>query len=229
MAVVHGRAGEWTRVRGSVFGLWPLFLCVFVLGFALAMALFAASFALMAFALVLAVAALVGASISLQKGFRCLERFMKGARGEEHVSGILKSLPDAYHVFNGFVAAGRHVDHVVVGPAGVFAVETKFWRGKVTLDGRHVLFDGQLPDRDPIVQVQKKAAAVRAVLAAKGWTGAVTPVLAFASDTFEAKIAEAQGVVVLNANHLLESFSAGGVQLSTAEQTRLAQLMETQE
>ena len=61
---------------------------------------------------------------SLTKGLRHIERYFKGARGEERVAGILKTLPDAYHVFNDFVACGTHVDHVVAGPAGVFAVET---------------------------------------------------------------------------------------------------------
>ena len=36
MAKVHGVAGEWARVKGMVTGLWPLFLGVFVAGFALA-------------------------------------------------------------------------------------------------------------------------------------------------------------------------------------------------
>ena len=55
--------------------------------------------------------------------------YFKGARGEEKVSGILENLPDSYHVFNDFTVGRNHIDHVVAGPGGVFAIETKFWKG----------------------------------------------------------------------------------------------------
>ena len=141
MAKVHGVAGEWARVKGMVTGLCPLFLGVFVAGFACA----ALAFADFAWGLALLVVAIAYSGWSLMKGLRHAERFFKGARGEERVSAILKNLPDAYHVFNDFVACGKHVDHVVAGPAGVFAVETKFWRGSVTVEDGHILLDGQLP------------------------------------------------------------------------------------
>ena len=221
MAEVHGVAGEWARVKGMVSGLWPLFLGVFAAGFSAATALVSVGWA----ALMLVVSLLYIAR-SLNKGLRHVERFFKGARGEEKVSGLLKSLPDSYHVFNDFVAGRIHVDHVVAGPAGVFAVETKYWRGRVTVEDGHILIDGQLPSRPPLAQVKKEAALVKAKLAESGWNGAVTPVLAFASDTFEATIAEIQGVVVLNSNHLRESFGTERVVIPPEELDRLVRLME---
>ena len=122
MARVYGVAGEWARVKGMVTGLWPLFLGVFMAGFAVA----ATAFADVVWGLALLVASIIYSCWSLLKGLRHAERFFKGARGEERVSGILTHLPDTYHVFNDFVAGGKHVDHVVAGPAGVFAVETKY-------------------------------------------------------------------------------------------------------
>ena len=221
MAEVHGVAGEWARVKGMVSGLWPLFLGVFAAGFSAATALVSVGGA----ALMLVVS-LLYIAWSLNKGLRHVERFFKGARGEEKVSGLLKSLPDSYHVFNDFVAGRIHVDHVVAGPAGVFAVETKYWRGRVTVEDGHILIDGQLPSRPPLAQVKKEAALVKAKLAESGWNGAVTPVLAFASDTFEATIAEIQGVVVLNSNHLRESFGTERVVIPPEELDRLVRLME---
>ena len=221
MAEVHGVAGEWARVKGMVSGLWPLFLGVFAAGFSAATALVSVGWA----ALMLVVS-LLYIAWSLNKGLRHVERFFKGARGEEKVSGLLKSLPDSYHVFNDFVAGRIHVDHVVAGPAGVFAVETKYWRGRVTVEDGHILIDGQLPSRPPLAQVKKEAALVKAKLAESGWSGAVTPVLAFASDTFEATIAEIQGVVVLNSNHLRESFGTERVVIPPEELDRLVRLME---
>lgn len=225
MAETYGKAGEWARVKGTVCGLWPVFACAFALGFALALWMFRSPPAGAA----LTAAVLVVASFAVQSALSRVERYFKGARGEERVAGILKSLPDTYHVFNDFVAGRKHVDHVVVGPAGVFSVETKFWRGKVTLEDGHVLLDGQLPDRDPLAQSRREASLVKGELAKLGWTGTVTPVLAFASDTFEAKIAEAQGVVVLNSNHLRDSFSTDRVVMPSAELERLVRLMESKE
>lgn len=221
MAQIHGIAGEWARVKGSVAGLWPLFLGVFAAGFSVAFffvhALVAAS---------MLVASLAWVLWSLVQGMRRVERFFKGARGEERVSEILKTLPDSYHVFNDFIACGKHIDHVVVGPGGVFSIETKFWRGRVTIEDGRILLDGQLPDRSPLAQASREATLVRSALASAGWTGMVTPVLAFASDTFAAHRANLKGTIVMNSNELKESFSSGRVVIPPTELERLVSLME---
>ena len=221
MASIHGVAGEWARVKGTVLGLWPLFAGVFAAGCSAAYA-----FSNPAVGGALFVVAAVWCAVSLARGLRHVERYFKGARGEERVASILQKLPDGYHVFNDFVACGRHVDHVVVGSGGVFAIETKFWSGRVTLDDGHILLDGQLTDRPPLRQVLKEAEAVRNELAKRGWRGEVTPVLAFASDTFEAKIAESGGVVIINSNALEASFASVRTVLPPAELDRLVRLME---
>lgn len=221
MAKIHGIAGEWARVKGMVAGLWPLFLGVFASGFSLALFLVSPLVA----ATVL-VAALVWVIYSLVRGLRHVERFFKGARGEEKVAGILASLPDAYHVFNDFAAGRTHVDHVVVGPGGVFSIETKMWRGAVTVEDGRILLNGQLPDRDPLAQTAKEATLVRAALAAKGWKGVVTPVLVFASDSFAAHRADVRGVIVINSNELRVGFASDRVVIPQTELDRLVGLME---
>ncbi len=223
MAKLHGVAGEWARVKGTVMGLWPLFCGIFAAGFALAV-LVVASVAIGAMLLALAVAWI---GWSIYKGVRHVERYFKGARGEERVAGILKNLPDSYHVFNDFVAGGVHVDHVVAGPAGVFAIETKYWRGLVTIEDGHILIDGQLPSRSPLSQVLREAALVKETLAKAGWKGGVTPILAFASDTFSAKIAEIQGAVIMNSCDIRKSFETDRVIIPPAELDRLVSLMES--
>ena len=222
MATVHGKAGEWARVKGTVVGLWPLFLGAFAAGAAFALLLEGD----IAFAAAVFVAALAWTGANLGLGLRRVESFYKGARGEERVAGMLRSLPESYHVFNDFVAGRLHVDHVVAGPAGVFAVETKDWRGAVTIEEGHVLLDGQLPDRSPLAQVLKEAREVKSALARAGWEGEVTPVLAFASDTFRAHVAETQGVVVINASELNRSFESARPAVSPTELARLVGLME---
>lgn len=221
MAKIHGIAGEWARVKGTVAGLWPLFLGVFASGFSLALLLVSPPVAATGL-----VASLVWMIYSLVRGLRHVERFFKGARGEEKVAGVLASLPDAYHVFNDFAAGRAHVDHVVVGPGGVFSVETKTWRGAVTVEDGRILLNGQLPDRDPLAQTAREAALVRAALAAKGWRGVVTPVLVFATDSFLARRADVRGVVVINSDELRAGFASDRVVIPPAELDRLVGLME---
>ena len=221
MAKIHGIPGEWARVKGTVAGLWPLFLGVFAAGASAALVFF----------LPLAGGTLLVCSFlwiiwSLMAGLRRVESFYKGARGEEKVSGILESLPESYHVFNDFTVGRNHVDHVVAGPGGVFAIETKFWNGKVTVEDGHVLLDGQLPDRSPLSQAIREATLVRNALVAAGWSGTVTPVVAFASDAFVAHRANVKGTVIINASELRQSFDTDRVVIPPAELDRLVVLME---
>ena len=222
MAKIHGIPGEWARVKGTVVGLWPLFLGVFAAG----------AFAALVFFLPLAggtllVCALLWIIWSLMAGLRRVESFYKGARGEEKVSGILESLPESYHVFNDFTVGRNHVDHVVAGPGGVFAIETKFWNGKVTVEDGHVLLDGQLPDRSPLGQAVREATLVRNALGSAGWSGTVTPVVAFASNSFVAHRANVKGTVIINASELRQSFDTDRVVIPPAELDRLVSLMES--
>ena len=221
MAKIHGIPGEWARVKGTVAGLWPLFLGVFAAGASAALVLF-----LPLAGGTLLVCALLWIIWSLMAGLRRVESFYKGARGEEKVSGILESLPESYHVFNDFTVGRNHVDHVVAGPGGVFAIETKFWNGKVTVEDGHVLLDGQLPDRSPLSQAVREATLVRNALVAAGWSGTVTPVVAFASDSFVAHRANVKGTVILNASELRRSFDTDRVVIPPAELDRLVVLME---
>ena len=221
MAKLHGIPGEWARVKGTVAGLWPLFLGVFATGASLSYVLVSPLIGASAL-----VASLVFVIWSLMAGLRRVESFFKGARGEEKVSGILESLPDAYHVFNDFTVGRNHIDHVVVGPGGIFAIETKFWRGAVTVEDGHILLDGQLPDRSPLQQTSREALLVRSALAEAGYNGFVTPVLAFASDSFVAHRANVGGTVVINSNELQASFSTDRVVIPPAEVDRLVELMD---
>ena len=59
-----------------------------------------------------------------------------------------------------------NIDHLLIGPNGIFTIETKSWRKPprgqciVTYDGQKVLINGQTPDRDPIAQAMGQAAWV---------------------------------------------------------------------
>ena len=62
-------------------------------------------------------------------------RYMGGSQGEKRVTRVLReSLSDDYFLINDlqlFDVRKGNIDHVVVGPNGVFAIETKNLRGKI--------------------------------------------------------------------------------------------------
>ncbi|MBV9010145.1 MAG: NERD domain-containing protein [Verrucomicrobia bacterium] len=59
----------------------------------------------------------------------------RGAVGEQVVSDTLACLPENYFVLNDVKTSCGNLDHVVIGPTGLFAIETKNWRGVVAADG----------------------------------------------------------------------------------------------
>ena len=222
MATQHGIPGEWARVRGTLFAQGPLFLALFLLGaFTTALILGERKelFGL------LFVCSILHVAFAWRKGIRRVTSFFVGARGEERVASVLADLPAVYHVFHDFVGFGVPVDHVVVGPTGVFAIETKNWQGEVTLEKENVLLNGTPPKRNPVRQALKEAESVRSELVQAGWSGSVTPVLCFASDRLVGDRAEARGVTLVNARRLLEWFAARPTTLEPKELERLVQLV----
>lgn len=72
--------------------------------------------------------------------------YRKGAEGEGLTADALSTLPNTFSVFHDLThpSIGGNIDHIVVGPTGVFALETKNWRGMVTLSGSGTItIDGQ--------------------------------------------------------------------------------------
>jgi hypothetical protein len=62
-------------------------------------------------------------------------RWLRGAEGEEAVGAILESLAaEGWHVIHDVSFGRGNIDHVVVGPGGVFAVETKSHAGRISLE-----------------------------------------------------------------------------------------------
>ena len=223
MASIHGVPGEWARVKGMALGMWPIFVGVFVAGFALAMWAWGPS----GFGAVLFAVAVVFTFWTGTRGLRRVERFFKGARGEEKVAGVLAGLPDGFHVFNDFKAGSAFVDHVVLGPTGVFSVETKCWSGEVTVEEGSVLINGRLPSRDPIPQAVKESDLVRGSFAAVGWKGRVVPILVFASDNFRASAIEVGGAVIMNSSGIVGAITSGSQVLSESEVRRLVSIIES--
>jgi hypothetical protein len=149
-----------------------------------------------------ALAMLLATTIAARKIIKGLPKYRMRKRGEEGERIVAQYIerdliPQGYSVFHDIQLEkdGKtfNIDHLLVGPNGVFAVETKNYskpsRGeaRVTYDGHQLLWNGQ-PRRDEDKQARSIAAAaheyiadltgisviVRPVLCAIGWFAAST-------------------------------------------------------
>jgi hypothetical protein len=67
-----------------------------------------------------------------------VERRDRGARGEEHVGGLLNELlPQGWRVIHDATLGHGNVDHILIGPAGVFTIETKSHPGPIRVSRIH--------------------------------------------------------------------------------------------
>ena len=66
---------------------------------------------------------------------RDLGRWRRGAEGEERVGQILEGLSaDGWHVIHDVSFGRGNIDHIAIGPGGVFTVETKSHAGRISID-----------------------------------------------------------------------------------------------
>ena len=91
-------------------------------------------------------------------GFRKLEEIekrrmamRKGAAGENAVAKLLEDFPEDYCVINSLTTPFGDLDHVVIGPTGVYILDTKNWKGVVSADGKGGLLINGKPTDKPAV------------------------------------------------------------------------------
>ena len=64
-----------------------------------------------------------------------IENWQDGAFGEQWTGRALRELESqGWRIFHDLKASCGNIDHVVVGPGGVFLLDSKRWRGSVTVD-----------------------------------------------------------------------------------------------
>jgi hypothetical protein len=113
------------------------------------------------------------AVVSVWLGLRIRRKLRKswnyrlGAIGEQVVGRELDQLMShGYRVFHDVQIGDWNIDHVVVGPGGVFAIETKTWRkpskkanlaAKITFDGEALILPGKKPNPRAVQQARDNA------------------------------------------------------------------------
>jgi len=138
--------------------------------------------------LLISLAPLVGGYFYLNK----YRTYRGGWEGEKRVAKLLKAtLSDDYCLVNEVrLDKGGDLDHLVLGPNGIFVIETKNWSGKIACQGD----DWQRQDRNkfngsPSRQVKKNTTKIKRLLEAQPalrshgiW---VEPIVVFTNNNIE--------------------------------------------
>lgn len=94
---------------------------------------------------------------------RSAELWERGAEGERRTAETLSVLPaESWTVFHDLRWPGRrfaNVDHVVVGPPGVFVIDSKNWSGSITVTDKVLRQNGRARE-DAVVSAAESALAV---------------------------------------------------------------------
>jgi Nuclease-related domain len=133
-----------------------------------------------------------------------VDRWLRGAAGEERVGAILDALHDRGWRALHDVDTGRgNIDHVLVGPGGVLSVETKSHRGRVSVE--HL-------DERMFKQAYAQAKHVERITGQR-----VAPLLVFSDAYLDRPVSRRRGVTVLPARMLAGHLGRRTARLSAGE------------
>ena len=150
--------------------------------------------------------------------------YRKGLTGERQVGGLLAGLGADYHVVHDLDTGHGNIDHVVVGPTGVFAIETKNLAGRLELVHGRLTRD-QFDASEIIRQARAEAMAVRHRLRTSDLDHWVDAVVAASGAVVPDHGFEIQYVKVVPATRICELITNRRVRLSPEEVTQVADLI----
>lgn len=168
-------------------------------------------------------------AFQLWRAWPRLRALKQGRDGEKAVGQFLERLRETgYQVFHDVVGTGFNVDHVLIGPAGLFTIETKTLSKrpgpdvKIGFDGERIFVDGFEPDRNPVVQAKAQSAWLRSLLAeSTGRKFPIRPVVLYPGWYIEQRKDSLREIWVLNPKALPDFLSNESAVLS-AEDVKLA-------
>jgi hypothetical protein len=156
----------------------------------------------------------VPAAIGVAGGLAYLLRFRatadtkawrRGAKGERLTARRLRRLGRGWTVFHDLAipSSRANVDHLVIGPPGVFLIDSKYYRGPLTLTPDGSLWHGRFTLTHVLATVRWEADVLTQVL---GTT--VTPMLCIHGATLPWGEAMAEGIPVLPAGRVVATLRA---------------------
>jgi len=90
-----------------------------------------------------------------------------GRQGEKAVvNALTNSLSDEYYLINGVYLKGRggDIDHIVLGPSGVYVLETKNWSGEIICHGDQWQRPGKKIKNSPSLQAKYNTQKVKKLI-----------------------------------------------------------------
>jgi len=146
------------------------------------------------------------------------QQWLRGASGERSTAALLDALgPRRWVVRHDLVVPGSraNIDHLVIGPTGVWVVDTKTTRAVVRTGFRRVYFGDRRLDTGPL---RWEAEVVSRRLGV-----AVRPIVAVHSEGWRERGGRADGVRVVPAARLVRRIRRGRRRLTTSQVRALAE------
>lgn len=156
-----------------------------------------------------------------------IDRAFQGAEGEEKVELLLSSLPDTYSVFHDLPCPLGNIDHIVVGPTGVFVIETKSHRGNIVVssDGQ-LMRNGRPLEKDVVKQVWRQTFWLKETLESRlGETVFIHPFLVFVNGFVRVRN-PVKGVTILPGKWLVESMTKKPNRLTEQQVDAVRQVLQ---
>lgn len=162
----------------------------------------------------------------VRRGFARAEQLRLGRDGERAVAQYLEWFRTKdFFVFHDIPNGDANIDHVLIGPRGLYTIETKTlskpMRGEcaITLRDGKLLANGKALDRDPIAQAKAQARWLYNFLAESQFKQFVQPVVVFPGWFVERFDMKALGVWVLEPK-ALDAFIQSQPVVLTQDQVR---------
>jgi hypothetical protein len=118
--------------------------------------------------------------------YKKARRLKQGRDGERAVGQFLERFrAEGFQIYHDVVTGDANIDHVLIGPHGVYTVETKTLskpqrgQAKIVANAAGVSANGRQLDRNPIVQAKAQANWLKNYFAEAGFKVAVQPVVVF--------------------------------------------------
>jgi Nuclease-related domain len=149
--------------------------------------------------------------------------WQRGARGERRTARQLDRLTrHGWVIFHDLAVpdSRANADHLVIGPAGVFLVDSKNWRGHLAFAPDGTLWHGSYPLTATLATIGFEAQAIAGALAVPGL--AVEPLLVVHGSTIPWGEQYLGGIAVLPAGRLVATLLALPPLLIDQQITRLA-------
>lgn len=118
---------------------------------------------------------------------KTLKNYKLGLKGEQIVGNqLMELLRHGCHVFHDVPMDYENIDHVVVGPSGVFTIETKMRRKeegeedghKLYYNGKRLRF-GKITTSSPLEQAKRQGEFLSSLLGGMFKTGEVSPIVIY--------------------------------------------------